>query len=69
MATKYTRRTQLYPDLKAHILAGKPTKEWAFENQMHRTAANTIANRLGFRKHYLTDEELAHIMKRRKAAN
>jgi len=65
---KYRSHSHLKESLRKHIMAWGAPKEWGFMHKIDRTNVNTMVNRMGIKKHYITDEELQHLHERRKQA-
>jgi hypothetical protein len=52
--------------LKAHILAGGTPKEFAYNYNLSYSLISKEVVVVGFKKTFLTDEEIAWVMERRK---
>lgn len=57
----------LRPVLREHVLNGGTPKEFAFTHGMNLPNVGKLLGALGLRKYYLTRDEHAQVMKRRKA--
>lgn len=64
----YRSHSHIKESLRKHVLAWGTAKEWGFMHRIDRTNVNTMIVRMGFKKHYISEEEVRHLHERRKQA-
>lgn len=62
---KQTPENEKRAALRAHIMAGGTPKEFSNVRTWHATTAGKMLQQMGIKKVFITEEEHAHIMKRR----
>jgi hypothetical protein len=65
---KLTPENDLRTELRAHMLAGGMPKEFSIDRNLAPASASKMLANMGIRKVFITDEEHAMILAKRKAA-